>query len=256
MIVWLASYPRSGNTFFRILLHRLYGFPNYSIYNRDLTPKELESLPTADMVGETLWPGSWEMMAESREVFFVKTHEMPPDQVHPAIYIVRDGRDALVSYAHFIISQDSAGRNHSSSPVKSMGQSEAAPHLGVHDETRRDRFVQILGDLIRYNASFGGWGPNGLAWSKRECPTVIVKFEDLILRPLEIVGKTLCILEVEPLGEMVAQVPTFEVLHRELPSFFRSGQTGAWRTEMPIDIENLFWQGNEPVMRLFGYARY
>ena len=30
MIVWLASYPRSGNTFFRILLHHLYRLPTYS----------------------------------------------------------------------------------------------------------------------------------------------------------------------------------------------------------------------------------
>lgn len=35
MIVWLASYPRSGNTFRRIVLHRLYGVPTYVVYDVD-----------------------------------------------------------------------------------------------------------------------------------------------------------------------------------------------------------------------------
>ena len=35
MVVWLASYPRSGNTFLRIVLHRLYGVPTYSVYDDD-----------------------------------------------------------------------------------------------------------------------------------------------------------------------------------------------------------------------------
>ena len=35
VIVWLASYPRSGNTFLRIVLHRLYGVPTYSVYDDD-----------------------------------------------------------------------------------------------------------------------------------------------------------------------------------------------------------------------------
>ena len=33
MIVWLASFPRSGNTMLRILLHRFYGRLSYSLYD-------------------------------------------------------------------------------------------------------------------------------------------------------------------------------------------------------------------------------
>ena len=32
MIVWLASYPRSGNTYFRILLNHLYGIKTPMAY--------------------------------------------------------------------------------------------------------------------------------------------------------------------------------------------------------------------------------
>jgi hypothetical protein len=35
VIVWLDSYPRSGNTLLRIVLRRLYGAPTYGIYDDD-----------------------------------------------------------------------------------------------------------------------------------------------------------------------------------------------------------------------------
>ena len=33
MIVWIASFPRSGNTFMRIAIHNILGCDTYSIYN-------------------------------------------------------------------------------------------------------------------------------------------------------------------------------------------------------------------------------
>lgn len=33
MIVWLASYPRSGNTFLRVLFRHVFGIETYSVYN-------------------------------------------------------------------------------------------------------------------------------------------------------------------------------------------------------------------------------
>ena len=33
--IWLASYPRSGNTFLRIILQSVFDLPSYSAYNLD-----------------------------------------------------------------------------------------------------------------------------------------------------------------------------------------------------------------------------
>ncbi len=33
MLIGLASYPRSGNTFFRVLLNRYFGLQTYSLYD-------------------------------------------------------------------------------------------------------------------------------------------------------------------------------------------------------------------------------
>ncbi|HMJ91237.1 MAG TPA: hypothetical protein VK530_15560, partial [Candidatus Acidoferrum sp.] len=90
MIVWLASYPRSGNTFFRIVLHHVYNLKTFSVYN----DPELEKIGVAEVVGHETMPASLDELRSSSEVFFVKTHELPADK-DPAIYIVRDGRDAL-----------------------------------------------------------------------------------------------------------------------------------------------------------------
>jgi hypothetical protein len=98
MIVWLASYPRSGNTYFRILIHHLYGLKTYSIYD-DLLLEKLDG--TAETIGHERLPGDLEDLEQSESVYIVKTHNLPGDD-RPAIQIVRDGRDALVSYTKFI----------------------------------------------------------------------------------------------------------------------------------------------------------
>jgi hypothetical protein len=38
MLVWVASFPRSGNTFLRIILHRLYDIQTSTVYDVDVLP--------------------------------------------------------------------------------------------------------------------------------------------------------------------------------------------------------------------------
>src|ERR1700754_5135896 len=49
MIVWLASFPRSGNTFLRIVLHRLYGVRTSTVYDVDGVAERLGK----DLIGFT-----------------------------------------------------------------------------------------------------------------------------------------------------------------------------------------------------------
>jgi hypothetical protein len=82
-MIWLASFPRSGNTFFRNVMFELYGLESYDYYplRGVKVRKDYTSFP------------------------IVKTHLLPwqiqpQDSNIPAIYLVRDGRDAIVSMAH------------------------------------------------------------------------------------------------------------------------------------------------------------
>ena len=70
MIVWLASYPRSGITFARIALHYLFGISSRTVY------PIADDVPTIQPVIGQLPPEmSLAEMAAAPEHCFVKTHE-------------------------------------------------------------------------------------------------------------------------------------------------------------------------------------
>jgi hypothetical protein len=78
MITWLASYPRSGNTFFRVLLNQRYGITTFSAHN-DLNFDMMPGI--SDAIGHMKLPGPLEEMDGSGEVYVVKTHDMPPEDL-------------------------------------------------------------------------------------------------------------------------------------------------------------------------------
>lgn len=93
--IWLASYPRSGNTYLRTILHSCFGLPSTSVYPRDLGGNTgLERL-AGHFEADGGHPDP-----SGRNPVLVKTHEYPKDDA-PAIYVVRDGRAATVSLWEF-----------------------------------------------------------------------------------------------------------------------------------------------------------
>lgn len=219
MIVWLASYPRSGNTFLRIVLHELYGLPTYSIYDDDD--------PVAQRVGPDLvgWAASDEKDAldASPAPCFVKTHRARrADDERPAIVLVRDGRDSLVSYSRL------TGR-------------------------------PLLEEVARPAKGEGGHGPWGwmvCSWLEPAAPQrVVLRYEDLVRDPVgsvvAVVGALLPDLE----ADRSARIPTFAELHDRDAGFFRRGVVGSHRDELPPEVEAAFWQRpeNRRAMALLGY---
>lgn len=85
--MWLASYPRSGNTYLRILLNAAFGSVVTSKYDEDYS-----AFPEVfgNILGRTA-PDRFGIR---------KTHDIEAD-CSPAIYIIRDGRASVVSYFHF-----------------------------------------------------------------------------------------------------------------------------------------------------------
>jgi hypothetical protein len=228
MLIWLASYPRSGNTFCRVLLHRLYGVPTYSVY------PEPDWGPVADIIAHQELPASLEEMAADRQTYIVKTHDLPGNDDYPAIYLVRDGRDAVVSYARYIL----AFRVHDDIPKT--------------EELFRDRLRKLI---EKGNPTGGEWSANVKGWSRRP-NTVVVKFEELVKEPVETVQRaingTACALNETSAPN---RIPDFAELKQLMPEFFRRGQIGAWKSEMPPDLHTLFWDCCGDVMLELGYER-
>src|SRR5690242_6425767 len=128
MIIWLASYPRSGNSLFANLIKHHLEIPLYSIYSIDKRTDDQDDMYIH------LNPVDLQAAKQSRDLFFVKTHELPTDDA-PAIYVVRDGRDAIVSYAHYIIDN----------------------RINLPLPPPQDPFTWALDILINSSDQFGGW---------------------------------------------------------------------------------------------------
>jgi hypothetical protein len=228
VIVWVCSYPRSGNTFLRIVLKRLYQVNTSVVYDVDGVAERLGR----EMVGYTDRAGTIEAMRASQEVYFVKTHRQRDDDVDEAdraICLVRDGRDAVVSWARML------------------------------GEVDTSRFEAEMRALINRQDSVGtgSWGRNVLSWLRPPAPyRVMLRYEELVARPRDSVERLLAMLvpQLRPLLE--AQIPSFNQLRRADDRFFRRGRTGSHRDEMPPELHALFWSrpDNATAMRLLGYA--
>jgi len=204
-----------------MILAQIYGYDTYSVHN----DFDLRQMGAIDLVKQK--PFHFDRVDEYRaspEPYFIKTHLLPfTGGNDPVVYIVRDGRDALVSHAHYRIDIEGASG-----------------------------FDVVLESLIRHKPLFGGWSKNVSSWMARTPKPLLLRFEDLIENPFSQVKSVLDCLELpaEPVG---GRVPTFEELHERWPKFFRKGRTGSWKREMSARLRPIFWAHNAEVMRTMGY---
>jgi len=216
-MIWLASYPRSGNTYIRIILHEVYGIKSseYHLENNIKRNSKYHSFPV------------------------VKTHLLP-SQLRPnqndilAIYLVRDGRDALVSLAHH--KKDFYDKNTTFSE-------------NLHEAI-----------LAAEGSYFGGWSKHVGDWLNRA--SVIIHFEELITNPIETMEKIRPVLDL-PKPKRAA--PNFQDVRtkrykygrgwkKNRKQFFRRGVVGSWKDEMPDDLQQLFWDLHGESMIKLGYT--
>jgi hypothetical protein len=227
MLLWLASYPRSGNTFLRILLrHR------YAVRSVCTEFERAGAAPRTIRKSAILTPDY--ASAEDPvvpDVTGLKTHALPANVTDPAVYVVRDGRDSLVSYAHFALTQ-----------VKGLAPDEISPGQ-VADKVR---------ELILFpRLNYGTWSQNVEAWTRRP-NTIVLRFEELVARPGPVVDRVVGELGLD-LPVASESIPSFEELHRASGVFFRRGTTGTWPEVFSRDLHALFWKNNGAVMERLGY---
>jgi hypothetical protein len=224
-MIFLASFPRSGNTLFRNVLLDVYGISSLAYH-----PNKKKFDFDACLV--------------------VKTHVLPqvlPRDVRsrPAVYLVRDGRDAMVSMAH--------SRKDITAPGSNYYLNLAAAVLSLNDR------------------QVGGWSRNVKAWTDRV--SIVIRYEDLIEDPIREVEKLRALIDLPEPDR--AKLPTFESLregthkygsgHKRddteekkkiyANKFFRRGVAGAYKDEMPRIFQWLFWLLNRKQMRAQNYYR-
>jgi hypothetical protein len=243
MLVWLASYPRSGNTFLRLVLRNRYAIASNCSEWRCDAPPPRNFARTAFLAPGYSDPDDPVVAS----VIGMKTHSLPPNDTDRAVYIVRDGRDSLVSHAYFILT-DGARRSPDRVPAAQVAAMVRELIRGSHPGLVQRIRLFVRGSRPRY----GTWSENVEAWTSRP-NTVVIRFEELVERPGPVADRI-----VEELGldiPVVSEVvPTFRELSSASPSFFRKGATGAWPEVFTPELHAMFWKYHGRTMTRLGYA--
>jgi len=185
-IVWIASYPKSGNTWIRLFLSAMkFGSIEFDdLYkigtqccDRQLYRTFIGEVPdNADFLDILDYRCDIQRKLASRldGLRFLKTHSaygyhqgiqlFVPEVSAGAIVVVRNPLDVAQSYAnHYGVSVEKA----------SMDMENRNMYLGTLEP---DRDV--------YPVYCGSWSENVISWtSQRDIPTIILRYEDLLLDP-------------------------------------------------------------------------
>ncbi|MFN0131143.1 MAG: sulfotransferase domain-containing protein [Phycisphaerales bacterium] len=154
-IIWLASYPRSGNTWMRTLLFSYF-------HGRPESSKDIaKHFPDLHVEGQ------YDPAAAGRQI--VKTHlPFGPNHAHiertaGAIVMLRHPKDVLLSSLDF---------HHVLGTKTNMG--------GLEPDRFADVFIEQGGDPIWIQNGFGSWAQFYDSWSEETgTPRLVLKYEEM-----------------------------------------------------------------------------
>ena len=191
MIIWIASYPKSGNTWVRSIVSSLI-YSNDGNFDFDLL-KKIQQFPnqkyfenfTKDFHNineiKKYWIESQNFINLDKEVKFFKTHHINckigehaftnKNNTLGTIYVVRDPRNLINSFTnHYSIDKNTA-KNFIIS---------------------RQSVTGALGKMKKGNNIFtilGSWNDHLKSWTNMNHNLLLIKYEDLIKNPLNEINK-------------------------------------------------------------------
>ncbi len=268
-VVWLASFPKSGNTWVRALLRVLEtgsrpslnqlgaggGGPGIARSVLGLSPSDLSPAELAPVLRR-----AWQHNSLSHQGVAVhKTHDAfgeaadgYPLHGQPAgvraVYLVRDPRAVAVSWAHHMGSSLAhavdlmAGRSAVHSKPGSLEEASDQPSWSAHVESWLEQ-TQVPVLVVRYedlSADPESWTSRIASWVGLDVSTERVAEAVRATRFVTLAAAEL----VEGFSERVTP---------DRP-FFRRGEPDAWRHELPDALAERVLAEHHPVMVRLGYA--
>ncbi len=276
-IVWIASYPKSGNTWMRVYLYHLMRLMNgLPRSDNDLHALDKASTYEArlvglfeEMLGKKLADASRYDVALIRpqvhaaivqrtgSVSLIKTHaalgqlgNLPTHNLAVSagtIYIVRDPRDVAISLAA-----------HNGSTVDAAITDMATPSYGTQNSEHAAFEV------------WGSWSENALSWTDKPHEAVlVVRYEDMHAAPTPTFTGVAHHLRQKPTPEQIAEaiaLSTFKELRdaeiaagdfrersERADRFFREGRAGEWRDKLTSEQVKRIEDKHHDMMAKFGY---
>jgi hypothetical protein len=277
-IIWLASYPKSGNTWFRVFYTNLVRDLDTPVSVNELEPRLIAASRTHfdDYTGvessdlsrdeiERLRPRVYEIISRvegtDENPIFMKIHDaftrtgdgrplVSPQATQGAIYFLRNPLDVAVSFAH-----------HSACDIDTIIGRMADESSCLND--RPDRIGnQFRQRLLSWSNHVTGW-VDGLGARLH-----LMRYEDMVRAPLDTftsavrfarlpdeparIQKALRFSDIRELQRQ-EQAHGFKEKSQLAKSFFRKGKTGSWREVLTDRQAQRIIDDHRIVMKRFGY---
>ncbi len=270
-IVWLASYPKSGNTWTRIFLANY-----FANQNTPLSINQADKFGFGDSgtvmyrraAGQDIDHENKRLTLSLRERViaaivgnnadfnFIKTHNVnsvafgvdliPTKFTRCAIYIVRNPLDVVLSYAR---------------------------HYGATHEIAVDRMARsdnvTKATKLQVTQYIASWSDHVSSWSaETRFPVLVVRYEDMLSDP---VGSFRSMVEHtglpidEPRLENAVRFSSFDEVSKQeqeggfkeaspnTDRFFTAGRTGRWMTDLEPELAKKVKKQHRKMMKKFGY---
>ena len=275
-IYWLASYPKSGNTWFRIFLSNYLNEKTESVSLNEIGTgsiassrvmfDDISALPSSELLQtevDRLRPDIYRELSLELDGFsYNKVHDayievgeepmFPCDISAGAIYFVRNPLDVAISYA-----------NHSSIDI------DKSIKLLNNDENGLSISQKKLNSQLRQY--LGSWSFHVNSWTKQsKIPVMVMRYEDMLTNTYEVFKKAVEFLKLDFNKEKLINAienSSFEKLReledkegfKEKPikaeKFFISGKSGNWKSVLNEEQISKVIDKNKDQMIEFGYLK-
>ncbi|CAM4113189.1 sulfotransferase domain-containing protein [Aquirufa beregesia] len=274
-IIWLASYPKSGNTWFRSFITALKNRGEVNINDlktEGIFSSKISLEDNLDVDADDVRSTQIDIFKRlaltyqssiSEEKNFFKIHDLyslsefdnkpivPIESTFAAIYFVRNPLDVSISMA-----------NHNGQSIDQVIEKVMGNPLA--SISKNSKFLQH-----QFPQWIGTWNNHVVSWKQVDSfPVYFVRYEDMKQSPKETftdilhnIGYEASELEIN----RALEAAKFENLKqqeqefgfRERPgsskSFFNKGEMGQWKEQLTKSQIDKIKQINEPMMREFGY---
>jgi hypothetical protein len=272
-LIWIASYPRSGNTWFRMALSCLLS----NEIQLDINAPKLDQIANSRGMFDTfsglrsseltakeilkLRPKVYQLLSKSTaERVYLKTHDQfasipgggklfPADCSFGCIYIIRNPLDVAVSCAAYF------GKTIDET-IRDMND----PDFTLNSSKRN--LIPVLEEKT------GNWSNHAESWMSSSLPLLFIRYEEMLADPRATLLRAMNFLELDLPAESVDRAIAatsfsalksaetnhgFKEKRQKADAFFRSGKAGDWQTKLSTEQRLKIIRDHGKTMNRFGY---
>ncbi len=269
-IIWLASYPKSGNTWFRAFLTNLLDDADQPADINDLlghimaSSKDLISrytdLQSSDLTPEemsNLRPELYRRLAEETvEPVYMKIHDahgqdlIDPGITKGVIYFIRNPLEVTLSFAH-----------HKNQSIDRIIDFMADDQAGMCMDNTRYEF-QFAQQLLSWSDHVVSWVDNP------DFPVHVIRYEDMVGDAFPTFSRAVDFLGLSYTEQQIRKAiefSSFQILRAQeqekgfrerspvARNFFRRGRTDSWKEILSPAQRQRIIEHHRAVMERFGY---